>query len=528
MKLSKNLLLLLSLSFNACNIYAEIFESAISSYHEMNAKSPFSVSIGSAMSQTHQSANTAHPDSIKMQLQKLAQKSSNPYEFLLDPDHIGSVLASLPEYTCSNAACPQRGNNIIPSHLNPQSKKDQIAIHELVRELCQNLNADKLTLKKCPFCKNSSLIEVPRKPIALTKKYQNAMVKQLDFLGVKNQLGCVNSNNQIPNYRIDIEASDVCDAQGKIDPEKKDKIVDFMQQLGNPLTFFHHYSNPNFYSNLFETQESIEWFADYCAQMIQNMPWLTVVCPISQPIGFAFRLKNATLPPFSIGINFNVYLQNVTQAQKIACQKMKKVNPKLKVLMSHQWKVFRTAHDADNLWYFIEYIICKAANYHYNGAFVRMFEQCHDLFDGIALSVYPGVKVEKFSLKGDNCAPTFSQEDAYDTVMQMHEAFPNKPIYIVETGCNSDDPETKKAFIDMMLHVCKLAREKGVQIPAIYFWGQTNDPEFYLEWNHIPGTTHFAPFDALDPKHPTQSVNAAGAYLKQILKTVPESAHARS
>ncbi|OGB86101.1 hypothetical protein A3J41_00105 [candidate division TM6 bacterium RIFCSPHIGHO2_12_FULL_38_8] len=473
-------------------------------YRELNAQSPFVVSCGCAMSQTHHSANTAHPDAVLASLQKTSKTHKDSQGFLTHKDRIGYVRKSLPNITCP---CGFK--------FNPLSEPDQKILTKVMLELTIQ-GPNQAMILNCPNCRDVIKTD-PRQEIKLTAAHQQAMLSQIEFLGVKNQAAC--TNNGLPTYRISLEASDVLTQNSTdIDPAKLKTQAAFLQCLGNPLVFCHHYANPQAIPDLFEKAEHAAWFAKYCASIAQASPQITHICPISQPVGFAHRVSRGSLPPFKINIALAEYLKNITNAQVQACQEMKKINPNLKVLMSHQWKPMKPLHGIFSPWYALEKLICTIADRMYNGAFVKMLQPHQDLFDGIALSIYPALYFNGWVPSGDNCAGNFSADDALEAIMQTHTKFPTKDIYIVETGCNTADPETKKAFIDMTLHVCKIAREKNVSIKGVYFWGQTNDPEFYSEWNLPQGSTNFAPFDKLDPANPCGSVNASGLYLQEILK----------
>ncbi len=489
--------------------FADICPPAKQTYIELNQKAPFVISFGCSMSQTHHTANTIHPDWLSQKIQNLAMESNNSLEFLIHKNHIGYVMRALPDSICSTC------HTIIqPTKLHLINDKE--FIKKLLIDASHQKNESKLTLTQCPLC-SGKLIEQNRKEITLTQSHQQAMIDQINYLGVKNQIACTNFN--LPTYRFSIEAADVLKQNStEIDPLKMAHQANFIAQMGNPLMFLHHYAHPQTISDLFEKSEHAAWFANYCTEIIKACPNVTHICPISQPVALSHRVTRSTLPPFKTNISQAAYLNNINQAQVLACQEMKKINPNLKVLMSHQWKPFKPYHSMLSPWYALEKLACMFADKMYNGDFVRIFAPHQDIFDGIALSVYSALSVDKWIPVGNNCDGIFNKEDALEAIMQTHYAFPKKDIYIIEAGCNTKDPENKKAFIDMMLHVCKIAQNRGVNIKGLYFWGHTNDPEFYYEWNFQPESTHFAPFDLLDPQNPEGSVNAGGVYLKEILK----------
>jgi hypothetical protein len=509
-------------TLNFTSLFTSATHTAKQHFQELNQEAPFVVSFGVAKSQIHDSNNTINPIFVAEQLQKMAQKAKDAYKFLMHPEHIGYLLCALSIYKCTNC------NKVIdPRTLNPKNELAQPQIEKIVKELCNNLHEKTLTLKTCPLCETGLLEKLSPEFMKFTEEHKQAMRAQIDWLGVTNQLAC--TKFKFPNYRFDVELSDMCDQEGNIDQEKLNIEAKFVKELSNPFLFAHHYTNPLCKPDLFENQETVHWFVNTVAQVVDRMDNITHFCPISQPTAFANRIYRATLPPFEPcdkTVNLNTYLENITAAQKLVCQKIKsnriaKGLAPLKVFMSHQWKIFRPQHSFTSPWYLLEKLICNIANSKYNGAFVKMFSECRDLFDGIALSVYPCVKFNGWIPNGDNCAGAYSEEDAFDTIMAVHTQFPEKEIFIVETGCNTNDPEIKEGFIDMTLRVCKRARAMGAKISGVYFWGHANGSS-YREWNIVPTPENkpcFGPFETLDPKiQPQLAANPAGLCLKRLLE----------
>lgn len=511
MKKKLFLSLFLTVAISITSLFAAQFPSAIDTYAELNQAEPFVLSCGISISQTGDHDNTANPLFLKKRLQELMAQEivlgKDPRTFLRHKDHIGYVLRALQPVTCQK--CHKSIDSI---KLNTTTDK------ELISKLLDEAVQSKLTLKTCPYC-TGQLIEQPRPNIKFTPAHRQAMMAQINHLGVKSQAAC--TKHKLPTYRISLELTDALSPNSlNFDAEKLDEQAQFITALDNPLLFFHHYTNPTKAPFMFENEEDEQLLVTFCEEMIKRCPQITHVCPISQPLGFFSRVTRGSLPPFecsSKNIDQNKYLQNIIHAQVAAGKAMKAINPNIKILVSHQWKPMHPLHGMLSPWYALESMCSWMANYLYNGRFVRMMQPHQDTFDGIALSIYPALTFDKITPVGENTAATFSADDALEAIMSMHKAFPTKDIYIVETGCNSDDAQTKKDFIDMTLHVCKIARSKGVKIPVVYLWGQTNDEDYYMEWNKLPGSTYFGPFDKLNPTNPCDSINAAGRYVKEIL-----------
>jgi len=488
------------------------FPSGKETYKALNQDldNPFIVSFGTSMSQTECTSNTVHPDFISSQLQKIAQQQTDPQAWLGHSGRIWYVLKSLPAATCSD--CKKTTD---PEKINLET--DATIIEYIIKNIAKNKSARFLTMTKCPHCKHAKTLSFATKEIpAFTQAHKQAMAYQYNYLNLQSQQGC----KSLPAYRMSLEACDVLkDCSIEIDPTKLKAQADFLATFqGNIVAFAHHYSNPQAIPNLFEQTHHIAWFADYCAQLVQSCPQITHICPISQPTAFCLRVsRNNDLPPFSSKIDQEQFLQNMTQAQVQASIAMKKINPNIKVLVSHQWKPMKTVHTPTDPRYFIEKFVSKIAHNMYNGTFIRLIKPFEKYFDGIALSIYPPIRFNLWKPQGSNCADNIDAKSALEAIIATSKAFPGKDIYITETGCNTANPQTKKDFIDMTLMVCKLARDKGIPVKGVYFWGHTNDPLFYTEWNSAPGTTHFGPFDKLDPANPIASINASGLYIKEII-----------
>lgn len=513
--------LFLTAAFSITSLFTKEFPSAIDTYQELNGTAPFVLTVGTSDSQTKawELDNTAHPKFMRKRLQDLTAKSTDPRDslsrkaYLAHKDRIGYVLRCLPPVTCTQ--CHKKFD---PIKLNLET--DKILINKLLNEVASDSNTteETLSLKNCPEC-NGLLKENLRDDFTFAAAHSQAMIEQINYLGVKNQAAC--TKHKLPTYRVSLELASVLRPNSlEFDEKKLDQEAQRLAKMGNPLTFFHHYTNPGKAPYLFEKKEDIQLLVDFGVEMIKRSPQITHVCPISQPLGFFSRVTRGSLPPFACSsdkINQNEYLKNIIEAQVAAGRAMKAINPNVKVLVSHQWKPMNPFHSKVSPWYALESMVCWMANYLYNGKFVRMIQPHINEFDGIALSVYPALKFDKTTPVGDNTGATFNADDALEAIMSMHKAFPDKEIYIVETGCNTADAQTKKDFIDMTLHVCKLARKQGVKIPMVAFWGQTNDEDYYMEWGKQPGSTDFGPFDKLNPSNPCDSINAAGLYIKEIL-----------
>ncbi len=480
-------------------------------YLNQDPENPFVVSFGMSEAQaSFQSLdNTANPQFILTKLQKMAQKESNPRAWLENKDRIWYILRSLPKIQCK-----QCGVIIDPETFD--LKRDHVLITSILDDIAANKNALMLSMTKCPSCNSNKIITLPKQYPKLTEYHQKAIISQIDALGIFKQLGC-QKKYHLPCYRYSLESSNILkDNSLDIDQTKLDKLAQFIKDLGDPIIFLHNYTNPLAIPNLFEEAEHINWFANYCAQVIKAFPNVTHVCPIVQPIAFAYRVgRNHNLPPFAINIGLNDYLSNIVKADIEACKKIKQINPAIKTLVSHQWKIMRPKHSFYDFRWSLEKFVCGLADYMYNQKFVALFKPYSDYFDGISLSLYPPLEFNGWTPEGDNVSGVIDLEAALQAIMEIHKAFPNKDIYIGETSCNVFEPKKQREFIDMTLYACKLARDKGVPVKGVYFWSHSND--FYSEWNKPPHSTNLAPFNQLRIDNPFEYMNAAGKYIHEIL-----------
>lgn len=489
------------------------YPSAKDSFKSLNkdTKNPFVLSFGMSQVQADFQSlqNTPNPEFILTKLQQMAQKQANPRDWLSSKDRIWYILRSLPKVQCTQC-------KIIIDPPQLDLEKDSCLIERILDNLAFNRYASKLAMTQCPCCQSfDTLVVLPKNYIQLTESNRRAMIKQINALGINNQAAC--QNRSLPNYRFSPDMSSILkDDVAEIDPIKLARLSQFLKDLGNPLVFLHNYANPLVIANLFERSQDIAWFANYCAQVIRACPNITHVCPIVQPVAFAFRVgKLHNLPPFEIGINLDTYFKNMTLANIAACKKIKEINPKIKTLISHQWKIFKPRHSLLDPRGVFETMVCKIANQMYNEKFVQLYKRYSKYFDGISLSLYPPVYFDLWTPQGDNLSGEIDQDAALQAILSIHQAFPDKDIYVGETSCNTFDPAKQKEFIDMTLHVCKLARDQGVPIKGVYFWSHAN--KFYSEWNKPANSTNLAPFEDLDEHEPLASMNAAGRYLYEIL-----------
>lgn len=475
---------------------------------------PFAVSFGTSMSQTHLSDNTVNPVYIRTHLQKIAKTMpvAKVEPWLKHKDRYRYALNCLPIYSCA------QGHTVDPSKLD--AVKDKVVIDTIFKDLAKNRHAGELSLTECPTCHEAIAQESFAPVKGFNDGYKQALINQLKYLGVFDQLAC--QKNGLPNVRLSLEASDVLTPDGKeFDPQLLGFQAQFINALGNPMLFFHHYSNPRAIPNLFEEESHADWFAKYCVKVLERSPQVTHVCPISQPIGFGMRVhRQQSLPPFVSNVTRKQFFDNIVKAQVAAARAIKELNPKIQVLLSHQWKPMKPRHNSyKDPRIVLEKLICKIGSDMYNGEFVTRMSKHMDDIDGIALSIYPTIYFNLWVPDGDNCAGVVDFQGALESILEVAKAFPGKDIYVVETGCNTLDEDTKRKFIDMTLYACRMARELGISVKGVYFWGITNDPDFYMEWNSIPGSTNFAPFDRLDLDQPTASINAAGRYIKKMFES---------
>lgn len=481
------------------------------SYKDLNSDTikPFVVGVGTSMSQTHQVENTVSDSFIRSALQSVVKKLpvKKAEAWLKSPDRIWYILRSLPEYSCENG------------HVTDPVKLDLVAdsgkITAMLTDMAHHRVGSALTITHCPDCQAPVTERVKVVPV-FTKSHQEAMLEQVRHLHIFDQFGY---KMGLPGVRISLEAADVMvSGSTELSTRKLAEQALFINSFGNPLLFFHHYANPQTIPDLFEKPEHAMWFARYCVEVLKLSPQVTHVCPMSQPLGFAFRVVRGTLPPFKRDIDQEKYVQNIVNAQVVASQEIKKLNKDIQVLVSHQWKSMKPKHTslADPRRAF-EIGICKIADKMYNGKFIALIKPHMKHFNGIALSIYPALHFNLWAPEGDNIAGKIDFEAALEALVETSKAFEGKDIYVVETGCNTADNDTKRQFIDMTLYACRIARDKGIPVKGVYFWGITNDKDFYSEWNSAPGSTYFGPFDRLDVANPLGSINAAGQHLKYIL-----------
>lgn len=477
-------------------------------YLMQDSSMPFAMSVGTSMSQTHLSQNTVHPEFVRKKMLEIAKKlgKDEGLKWLKADSRIWYLLRSMPAYDCTCG---------FKDVFELDKSQIDLAMNYIIQDF---MNTDELKITHCPKCLKKLIKKEEQKDL-FTVEMQDKMASLVKEL-IKDE----KIEAQIPNARLSIEIADILKSGTlEIDELKLNNFVGFIKKIGNPIIFFHHYTNPQVLPNLFEQEEHGKWFADICAKIIEKLPNITHVCPISQPTGFMFRVtRNQDLPPFEYGVDQETLLKNIMKASVLAAERMRAVRNKnsngikLNILVSHQWKMMIPKHSYYDPRYALELLVTTIADKMYNGKFVNAIQPYIDKFDGIALSVYPAMKFDMWKPDGSNIAGAVDYQGSLGAVVETHKAFPGKDIYIVEAGCNNADEKVKKEYIDMMLCVSARARQAGIPVKALYFWAITNHPDFYMEWNTAKGITHFAPFDALE----ISSINAGGRYIQKIISSM--------
>ena len=492
------------------------------SYQKLqNPNDPFAVSLGSTMSQTEVSDNSMHPDRVRNSLQegmyqeacrqpRLSKHKPEEQAYSWLKARQWYALRSLNPVQCKD--CNESSN---PEELQAA---DSHLIEAMLRSLANNYHSRLFRLTRCPHCSSDNLTHQEKKIPEFTDEHKAAIIKQLENLNIFTQQGV--SSQQRPTYRLSLEMASVVDKDGRVDQSKLDAQAQWLQQFHNPMLCMQHYTKLR--DNQFEQARDIEEFASYCAAIIKHSPHVTHAFPISQLFGFINRTaRQQDLPPFHCSISKEQLTKNIIAAQVAACKAMKAINPNLQTMVSHQFKSFKPQHSFEEhkTSHAIEKAVCAIADRLYNQRFINELKPHEDSFDAIALSIYPALYFDKWKPMADcNTSGKIDPEAALEALIQAHKAFPSKDLYIVETGCNSSDPAVAREFIDMTLHVCNVARlQLNIPVKGCYFWTQTNDPQYYSEWNSPKGSTHFGFFDRLDPQDPTSSINTSGKYLKEIL-----------
>lgn len=502
------------------------FPPAQASYKILSKDNDFTMGPGIAMSQTNY--NTAHniinPNYMSALLQQEAQTKKDPYKWL--EERKWYALTSLPKIEC--LSCKQKINFHNSNQLTEQTEKN------LLEDITNNIKSttkktiepaahnSELTVTKCPYCQSSEIKLTPQTYKQFTRKEQQAMTAQLKDLGCFKQL---EKSPHLPTCRLSINIADILqDNSDQIDEKKLQEQIKFIKSLHNPLLFIHHYANPTCKPHLFTQKSDIQWFVHMCERIIEQLPEITHVCPISQPVAFGIKSQKQ-LPPFYCPIKPQRYLQNIAYAHASAAKAIRKVAAlqkdrkyPIKILLSHQWKPMKRRHSIFSWKYSIEQLAVSLAHRLYNVKFVSLFKHYRRHFDGLALSIYPALFFDLWKSQGDNSSGKLDADGALEAIYKMHKVFPKKEMYIVEAGCNTIDPARKIAFINMMLYICLQANQTIKQpIKTCFFWSLTNDIDFYREWNYPPGSTNFGFYDKLSIKKPTNSINRSGKHLKKIL-----------
>lgn len=486
------------------------FPPAAQTLDSMNQEKEFALGWGTAFSQANPASNnTMHPEFMLYILQKQAFSQKDPRAWLGSADRIWYILNALPTISC--ASC-----NL---HFEPQEcdlVKDKKIISAIIDDIASHPHASALTISKCPKChsKKDTITLTPIETAKFGPIQEEQMIQQIDIGGFRQQKGCV--SGKLPIYRLSIELADLLQDNNPraLDCAKLQAQAQWLQQLGNTFIFLFHYTLPINYLDLFETQDGIEFFANYAQEFVKANPQTTHICPISQPIAYSFRVKRQqNLPPFDSKLSQPELFKNLIKAHVLTYKKIKAVNPNVKVFFCHQYKPMVPYHSKTDPRYLLEKLVCSIADKMYNQQLINELKKYPDCFDGLALSVYPPVYFNGWTPMGDNCNGAIDEKNSLESIMAMHRAFPDKEIIVTETGCNNQDSYHQNRYVDMMLSVCHQARQLGADVNGCFLWAPTRDKKYYREWNTKAGSSCFGMFDSMDPN----SINASGRYIQEIM-----------
>lgn len=486
------------------------YQPAATSLKNIKQKKNFTIgpSFGLPQTQYHTAATCYNPNNIRALLHTEAKKQKKPYQWLCKQRWY--VISSLPDMTCHS--CKKKVNFLNCKDL-PKSAQDNLLLN--VTSNLFNPDLHEITITECPYCQSNNIKTSKHQYKELNKHRKNAINKQLKHLLIDKQ----HTSDKTPVSRVSVEIADLLHpGTDHINQAKLKELASFIKECGNPILFIHHSTNPASKTYLFDHPDDAEWFANISAQIAEACTTVTHVCPMNQPLAVALRVPRGHQPPFKSSLHHKEFVNAVEKAHLLAAQAVKRVRPDIKVLISHQWKLFYPQHSGKNWQYIIEKLGCKIAHRIYNKRFIQMCNKHKDVIDGIALSTYPRIYCNKATVVGDNCTGILDPESVLYSLYNVHKSFPDKDIYLVETGCNTTNQEVKKAFIDMTLHVCNIAHDMNIPIKTCLFWGLNDDPYFYREWNKAPGSTHFGFYKDLNIKNPTLSITPYGAYLRETIQ----------
>lgn len=493
------------------------YQPANVSYQRLNSGGKrFNVGPGIGMPQTvYNTAPTIYnPDDMKYLLYHMLKDMKDSEQFTWLKSQEWYALTCLPVITCQNPACSKTINFDTIKDL--EYKQINLMLQNMINTIGTPEDLGYITVTKCPYC-GGKIKLTPQQYKELTPAKQKDLAVEFLQLGVAKQFA---GTQQLPTCRVSIDLGTILqDGTTYIDYDKLKELAQFIANLINPLLFIHHYANPAMMPNLFEHESDIAWFANICAEVARACPNVTHICPISQPMGMIEKVSRGMQPPYRLtkGITKAQYSKNIVDAQVQASVEIKRVRPEVKVLLSHQFKQLIPAHYPVTYKYASEFLFTRAGDYVYNQGFIKAFKPYEQYFDGIALSVYPAAIVDTWGVHSNvNLSGMIDPHAALDAVVRTNSAFPDKDIYIVEAGCNSDNPSEKQQYVDMVLHVCDIASYMQIPVKTCFFWSLTDDMNFYREWNQRPGSTYFGFYRTIDPV----TIKPEGRYLQQVISSV--------
>ncbi len=329
-------------------------------------------------------------------------------------------------------------------------------------------------------------------------------------------------------YRFSIEWSHIEPKKGQYDEAKLKVYVNFCKLLRDhgitPMVTLHHFSEPQWFHDMgsFEKQENIKYFLRFVEKVVpiltqkyRGKPLVEHFCTINEPgiEAFSRYVRGA----FSPGYLFRfqraaVFLKNAIKAHCVAYDKIKAINPNVKVGYVHQYLRFEASN-----WllspvtrYLTRVINDATLNYFKTGKFeVKIPFFCHVTDDkmpkpradfvGLQYYVVPVIGLMGSTSYHEPMTKMpfrFDPEHLYEAIVKTHEAF-KVPVIVTENGISPMNEKQRAEYMARALFAAKKAQEKiGLKnFLGYYVWSAWSTEEWDMGYSQ-----DFSVFDIVKGK----------------------------
>lgn len=337
------------------------------------------------------------------------------------------------------------------------------------------------------------------------------------------------------DYRFSVDWSSIEPKQGQYDDiaiEHYKTLCKKLQEAGiEPLITLHHFNLPTWFADIgeFEKEENIQYFVDFSAKIYEALsPYVKEVTTINEPTLFVFQgYCRKEFPPFKSDLNLaGLVLKHLMMAHAQVYDRLKEIDSDVSISIAHNILRMEPYHPLNPS----EQLACLYTTRLMHDVVMNFFKtnvfryqipgmvnqtwiprDCEgkefnikDKLDRVDIQFYTtGLIKQVFSSEVmiSTCYPHEKMTnmpyrfypEGLETALEACKEL-GKPIYITETGIDGLKEEDRIEYLSKIFEIVSRAKEKGIDIRAIYLWTLEDNWEWLNgRWNNKFGLYSFNP-----------------------------------